>query len=70
MAEELCPRCNGDGEVPCRCAGDMCLCDYYGEAPCPLCYGEGRVSKDRANGYLETVREMRDALAEALREGP
>ena len=41
---EVCPRCDGDGEVNCYCGGDLCVCENYGERACPRCHGEGYVA--------------------------
>lgn len=50
-----CPRCLGDGYLICSCGGDCCVCDNYGEAPCPLCYAEGVVSEEVAK-KIEAAR--------------
>lgn len=36
----LCPRCDGHQTVNCHCGGDLCVCENYGEKPCPFCGGE------------------------------
>ena len=46
-----CPRCSGWGEIDCHCGGDLCVCEYYGEKPCPLCHGEGEISEEYAREY-------------------
>ena len=38
---EWCDRCQGSGNVDCRCGGDICLCGVQDEAVCPTCHGEG-----------------------------
>lgn len=52
-----CPRCSGWGEIDCHCGGDLCVCENYGSAPCPLCYGEGVVSEVLHDQYLDHQRE-------------
>lgn len=42
----LCFRCDGVGEVPCHCGGDLCVCGAE-DIDCPSCHGDGRVSKER-----------------------
>lgn len=32
-----CCCCNNTGTVDCLCGGDFCVCDNYGEKPCPKC---------------------------------
>lgn len=29
--------CNGLGTIECECGGDICVCHWHGEAPCPGC---------------------------------
>lgn len=48
-----CPRCSGMGSVDCHCGGDLCVCENYGDAPCPLCDGEGEVSEATYQKYEE-----------------
>lgn len=60
-----CPRCSGWGEIDCRCGGDLCVCENYGMAPCPMCHGEGEVSEHLHNRYLEHQRENARLFAEA-----
>lgn len=57
-----CPRCMGDRTVDCHCGGDLCVCDNYGERDCPLCHGEGAVSEEREQQYLEGRRQMAEAM--------
>jgi hypothetical protein len=38
---EWCDRCQGLGMADCRCGGDQCYCQNYGEMECPTCHGEG-----------------------------
>lgn len=59
-----CPHCMGSGEVPCHCGGDMCLCDYQGDATCYVCEGEGEgeVSKERYDRYMENQRKNAEAM--------
>ncbi len=69
----LCPRCDGHQTVNCHCGGDLCVCENYGEKPCPFCGGEydgeGYVTKERADAYLakqaEYVKAFRDGWAKA-----
>ena len=60
-----CPRCSGWGHVYCHCGGDLCVCENYGEAMCPLCCGEGDVTETDHNRYEEAQRENYRLLAEA-----
>ena len=34
-----CSHCQNTGSVECYCGGDLCICDNYGEEPCPFCDG-------------------------------
>ena len=62
----LCPRCDGQQTVSCHCGGDLCVCDNYGEKPCPLCGGEydgeGYVAKDKADAYIARQAEYAAAF--------
>lgn len=60
-----CPRCSGWGEIDCHCGGDLCVCENYGVKDCPLCLGEGEVSEDVYNRYLDHERENARLFAEA-----
>lgn len=64
----LCPRCNGYQEVACHCGGDLCVCENYGEKPCPLCGGEyggeGYVPKETADKYFARQAEFMSAMRE------
>lgn len=72
----LCPRCDGHQTVNCHCGGDLCVCENYGEKPCPFCGGEydgeGYVTKERADIYIakqaEYVKAFRDGWAKAEAE--
>ena len=66
----ICPRCNGDGEVNCYCAGDLCLCENHGDAPCPVCHGEGEVTEERNERYLANEREMMEAFRQFVDKEP
>lgn len=35
--EEMCAWCEGWGYRDCHCGGDLCVCSYNGEIPCPYC---------------------------------
>lgn len=65
-----CPRCMGSGSVDCHCGGDQCYCENHGDAPCPVCGGDGEVTVEREQRYLKAEakahREMKAALTEAL----
>jgi len=67
----LCPRCNGHQEVACPYSNDLCVCENYGEKPCPLCGGEGYVPKETADKYFarqaEFMSAMRDGATKADR---
>lgn len=60
-----CPRCQGDGFVNCHCGGDLCVCENYGDAPCPVCHGEGEVTAERYDEYLKARAEAWKAFREA-----
>lgn len=66
----LCPRCTGQSVVYCHCGGDLCVCDNYGEKPCPLCGGEyggeGYVEKEKADAYLKHKAEIHEAFRAVL----
>lgn len=72
----LCPRCDGHQTVNCHCGGDLCVCENYGEKPCPFCGGEydgeGYVTKERADIYLakqaEYVKAFHEGWAKAEAE--
>lgn len=68
----LCPTCNGNQVVPCRCGGDLCVCESYGETYCPLCGGEyggeGYVSKEVYDEWWQRQKEWQDAFAVATAE--
>lgn len=64
----VCPRCDGRGTVSCHCGGDLCFCENQGEKDCPLCWGEGYVSQDKADKYLEQEREMMAVMRKAWEE--
>lgn len=33
----FCDRCQNMGTIDCFCGGDMCICEWNGERPCPYC---------------------------------
>lgn len=33
-SEFACAKCDDTGWVPCRCGGDICVCDNHGEKRC------------------------------------
>lgn len=35
--EFWCEECHNTGSVECYCGGDLCVCEYNGEMPCPCC---------------------------------
>lgn len=61
-----CPRCGGWGIVSCYCGGDLCVCHNYGDAPCPLCIGEGTVSEAREQQYLNARQKWWDDYKAAV----
>lgn len=65
-----CPRCSGYGEIDCHCGGDICVCENYGKATCPLCHGECEVSETRYHRYFEIQRENARIFAEAASRIP
>ena len=66
----LCPRCDGHQTVNCHCGGDLCVCENYGEEPCPLCGGEyggeGYLPKAKADAYLKKQAEYHAAFKAAM----
>ncbi len=42
-----CDACQGTGTVDCRCGGDLCICENYGEEDCPKCGGVCDIDDDR-----------------------
>lgn len=34
-----CEHCHNTGSLDCYCGGDLCVCENYGEYPCPYCEG-------------------------------
>ena len=60
-----CPHCSGWGFIDCHCGGDLCVCENYGEADCPLCHGEGEVSEATYQAYEARQRENARLWAEA-----
>jgi len=68
----LCPRCDGHQVVSCHCGGDLCVCENYGEEPCPFCGGEyggeGYVAKEKADRYLAKQAEFHAAFRAAMSE--
>jgi hypothetical protein len=63
----ICPRCDGNRIVDCHCGGDLCVCENYGEMDCPMCHGEGDVTKARADKYYARRREFAEQLREAMK---
>jgi hypothetical protein len=53
-----CPKCSGMGSVDCHCGGDLCVCENYGDAECPICDGEGQVSEAIYARYTARQRQM------------
>lgn len=35
--DDLGDDCEGHGEFPCYCGGDLCVCHHHGSIPCPGC---------------------------------
>lgn len=58
----ICDRCNGEGEVDCRCGGDFCLCGAASELTCPVCHGEEWITKERWEKRAKAHREIMEAL--------
>jgi len=57
----ICDRCNGEGEVDCRCGGDQCYCGRQ-EVTCQVCHGEEYITKERWEKRAAAHREIMDAL--------
>lgn len=66
----ICPNCMGSGEVNCYCGGDLCICDNYGDAPCPVCHGDGEVSEERSARYFDNQRKNWDAIQKIMGSKP
>ncbi|ACL58999.1 hypothetical protein [Methylobacterium nodulans] len=46
-----CDECQNLGTTECLCGGDLCVCDAYGELPCPKCSGQlWSMADDREEG--------------------
>ena len=58
----VCDRCNGEGEVDCRCGGDFCCCGANDELTCPVCHGEEYITKERWEKRAKAHREIMEAL--------
>jgi hypothetical protein len=67
-----CPHCDGGGEVPCYCGGDLCVCENDGYDSCHVCGGEGVVTEERYDRYMANQRRnaemMRAVMAKIERE--
>lgn len=37
--DEWCDTCANTGSLDCHCGGDLCVCRWNGERPCPSCAG-------------------------------
>jgi hypothetical protein len=61
----VCPRCDGWKEIPCRCGGDLCVCENYGEKDCPLCLGDGYVTEEVYEKFVQREREIVSAFRAA-----
>lgn len=61
-----CPHCGGLCEVPCYCGGDLCVCENNGYEECPVCQGDGVVSIEVYDRYLEKQRRNAEAFREVL----
>lgn len=35
--DAYCETCGNLGSIVCDCGGDICICDNYGDEPCPEC---------------------------------
>lgn len=57
----ICDRCCGHGEVDCHCGGDLCVCGA-GEIDCPVCLGDGSITKERWEKRAATHREIMKAI--------
>ena len=58
----MCPKCSGHGTISCNCGGDLCVCENYGDVPCPLCDEEGVVSIELADKFLAARRKAWEAF--------
>lgn len=47
-----CDTCQNTGWVDCHCGGDLCICFWQGERPCPQC--------DGGPGYDDEDEELDD----------
>ena len=73
--DEYFPEDMDDGMVWCdRCQGAGIVSRDWGtfggpdERDCPVCYGEGQITKEHAEKRGATHEEMREILAKALKE--
>jgi RecJ-like exonuclease len=61
----VCDRCDGRGEVTCRCGGDLCFCGRE-DVPCPVCGGEygteGYITKELYERRAESHRKLMEAV--------
>jgi hypothetical protein len=64
-----CPKCGGWGFVDCHCGGDLCVCEYYGEAPCRVCHGDGKVTAEQYDKYERARAEAYRLYYRLYKEG-
>lgn len=64
----VCPNCMGVRVVDCHCGGDLCLCQNYGEKDCPTCGGEGEVTKERYDRYMDNLAAFHAAFRRIMED--
>ena len=68
MVEVLCPSCHGTCFVNCHCGGDLCFCGAEG-SECYRCEeGYVYITKEQNEKRIKAHLEMKEMLAEALKE--
>jgi hypothetical protein len=63
-----CPACDGLRTVECYCCGDFCCCASQGEKDCSFCHGEGEVTEQRYQLYLDRMKERARVWEEARKK--
>lgn len=63
-----CPKCSGWGFVDCHCGGDLCVCTNYGEAPCRVCHGDGKITAERYDQFERARAEYYRQFSEAQKD--
>lgn len=61
-----CPKCDGVGSVDCHCGGDLCVCENYGEIPCPMCGDAGEIARVDYDAWVKRAAEQQRLFAAAM----